>query len=354
MLRYFSKFDFVQSLIIDDLHTIYLGVVKKMIDHYFERKIFGRDDQLRHINLQMNDNSGSSDVGSLQSFDRFSNWKGKDFRNFLFHYGLPLLIVYCQDNEIINNFKCLQEGIYTMSTKYIDEFDLSMVREKIGIFLNGVKNIFGFDKISPNFHELAHLPDMAKHSGPLWLHSTFDFEGFNLIIRNFVRSSLRPELQIIDRLNMVKSISSDIDCVTSWDDDLQAKLLEMQPGLIDTKSVKLLGSSRKEDGENVYQRAMVGSKRICTAEYSAKFKKTDHFVYQNGDGYSVVKITGGLTPMLVVKKLRTERISLSMLEVIDEQPGHFYKPLDNQIQKMVPMKVENRTFLSFLPEFSRK
>lgn len=91
-----------------------------------------------------------------------------------------------------------------MSTKYLNKFDMNVVSEKIGQFLRVVKNILGFDEISPNFHELAHLPDIAKYSVSLWLHSTFDFEVFNLTLRNFVRSSLKPELQIIDRLNLVK------------------------------------------------------------------------------------------------------------------------------------------------------
>ena len=344
----------MKSLIIDDLHTIYLGIVKRMIDHYFDSRVFGRDNQLREVNSQMALNAGSSDIATLQTFDSFANWKGKDFKNFLFHYGLPLLVVYCQNDEIIENFRCLQESIYTMSTKYISEFDMNVVSEKIGQFLRGVKNIFGFDKISPNFHELAHLPDIAKYSGPLWLHSTFDFEGFNLTIRNFVRSSLRPELQIIDRLNLVKSIESDVAEIVDWDADLKEKLINLRPNIIDDRSIKLLGSARTENSESYYLRASIGPIKICTAEYSAKFKKTDNFVFQNGDIYSIIKISGGLTPMLIVKKIKTRRLSINTFEMTGEDPGLFYKALDDQIQKLVPVTINSRTFLSFLTEFCRK
>ena len=294
-------------------------------------------------------NHGSSDICRLQNFDLFASWKGKDFRNFLLHYGLPLLLVFCDRPEIISNFKNLQDSIYILSGKNLDDIDLSLAKSKIDQFLQGVKDIFGFDKISPNFHELSHLADIARNSGPLWLHSTFDYEGFNLVIRNFVRSSLRPELQIIDRLNMAKTISSEYNEIENWDQDMINELTNINPSIVKEDSIKVLGTPKIINSTYYYNRAIIGWKKISTAEYSNSFKKKDCFIYQNGTAYRIIDISGNTSPILTVKKLKMERVSMNMFEITGEYPGLDSIPLDMMIQKLVPARFNERLFLSFLP-----
>ena len=184
--RYFPKYDLVNSNIIDNLHTIYLGVVKKIIEKAVEKKIFGSEANLSIIDDKMTQNFGTKEIERCGSIFMTANWKGKDFQKFLFFYGVPLCYTYSKNHKIINIFKLLSEAIFILSGRMINDDLLALADKKINDCLFLCTEIFGEYIITPNFHELCHLCFIIKKSGPLWLHSTFNFESLNNALRNCV------------------------------------------------------------------------------------------------------------------------------------------------------------------------
>ena len=70
-----------------------------------------------------------------------------------------------------------------------------------GRFVSRFEILYGFDNMLSNVHQLRHLPEVVRRNGPLlWATSYFPYENINGIMKNVVRSSNSPHLQ------MVKSI----------------------------------------------------------------------------------------------------------------------------------------------------
>lgn len=340
-----TKYHFAFSNIIDNLHTIYLGIVKKLIELYQTNKVFGTENALSRIDNQMSFNHGSADVPNLQSIYMLANWKGKDFKSFLLHYGLPMLDTYCINDLVTKNFINLLDSIYILSEKRISGQNLDIAKSKMNAFLIGFTEIFGEDKITPNFHEFSHICDVIRFSGPLWLNSTFYFEGLNFTIRNFVRSSLRPELQIIDRINLQKSLDEDIEEIHQWNPNIPS---EMHPrkAKSDLDTIKPLG--KKISGTNKYHRCKIGKHIFSTENYGSKFKKSDQFISFNGQFLKLIDIIeSDIDLKLVCKCLETTKLSVNTSKVVSES---VLITIDASliIEKCVPAKFGENLYLSNL------
>ena len=76
-MRYLIYYDLINSNIIDDLHTIYSGVVKKLLKLYFEKKIFSENTD--NIDNEIISNGSISEISNMKGFCMLSDWKAKDF-----------------------------------------------------------------------------------------------------------------------------------------------------------------------------------------------------------------------------------------------------------------------------------
>ena len=190
----------VKSQVLDDLHTVYIGVTKKIILMLLGNKAFGRGEQFDLIDEELQRNKGIAEISSMKGFSSISDWKGKHFYMFLLFYGLPFMKEYLIDDNFTAIWLCLNNAIYTCSLERISDYDLSFAENEMKKFKSLYKESFGIENMSPNFHELTeHLCFAVKNTGPLWINSTFNFEEINFLNRNCVRSSLRPDIQIYKR-----------------------------------------------------------------------------------------------------------------------------------------------------------
>ena len=176
----------VLSNCVDNLHTIYIGVVKKLVELiFFTKKMLGNNAKIAEIDNEIIKNFGCFEIEKLNSIYMVSDWKAKDYRNFLLHYSLPLLYEYgCEQTQKI--FGELSEAIYILSERFLDDDMVRKAEVRINRMLILVVKVFGETTITANFHDLSHTCKIIKNSGPFWLHSTFNYENLNGIIRKFV------------------------------------------------------------------------------------------------------------------------------------------------------------------------
>ena len=73
-----------------------------------------------------------------------------------------------------------------LSSRRITEDMILKSKININKFLILSQSIMGKESITPNFHELSHITEIIRMSGPLWLHSTVNFESLNFSIKKFV------------------------------------------------------------------------------------------------------------------------------------------------------------------------
>ena len=133
----------------------------------------------------MNRTYGSTEIEKLTGFYHMAHWKGKDYRNFLFHYGIPILQVHSKNENAKKMLLYLSEAFYLLSIKSINDNIIARSGANINKFLLLFKNEFGEESVTINFHELIHVCEQIEKSGPLWLQSTFAYEGLNLKLRQF-------------------------------------------------------------------------------------------------------------------------------------------------------------------------
>ena len=176
------SFDLTKSLVIDDLHTIYLGVVKKILQISISKKIFGCKEKFDVIDEELAANRGVSEISAISGLQSISDWKGKQFMSWLLYHGLPFLIEYAP-TRYVENFTFLQNAIYNFSLHNFSNMTHQQAIENIEKFLETFTTLFGEENFGPNVHELYHLGDTVRWSGQLYCNSTFHFERINFILR---------------------------------------------------------------------------------------------------------------------------------------------------------------------------
>ena len=315
----------VWSNVVDSLHTIDIGIIQTLLNSYIKSNIFGNNEHFDKIDDIYLLNAGINEISSPRSMSSISDWLGKHFQIFLFHYGLPLLKCYASNNhEVISNFINLQNAIYLLSLPLICENSYSIAHKEINLFLEGYRKLY--KTIKSNFHELSHIVESVSKCGPLWMHSTYNFEKLNKNIRHMVRSSLRPELQISSRIAAIKELS-DVD------EDWRTGNREAE------KSIRVLSKG---------MRIEINKKMFEVESYSKKFKKTNCYLIFQRSFYKIAKIEEDKLQCII---LETRRISLNTHEILS--CGKNVIDINNlyAIDKCVYCKLEGREFLSLRPNW---
>lgn len=80
------------------------------------------------------------------------------------------------------HFALLLAAVNTTSKDRIDSDDVKFIQEALKKFVQGWQEIFGLRHMSSNIHSLLHLHESVASMGPLYMYSTFNFEG-KLIVR---------------------------------------------------------------------------------------------------------------------------------------------------------------------------
>ena len=99
--------------------------------------------------------------------------------------------------------------------------------------------LYGVENMTSNVHQLRHLHEIVKRTGPLWTTSCFSYEDLNGIIKSFVHSSNAPHLQILNGVSLYMNISV-----------MRHEIC--RPGSdIDTFCDRVLSSSKRKKGEEI-------------------------------------------------------------------------------------------------------
>ena len=170
-------------MIIDDLHTIYIGVVKKMLEKYLELKIFSSGIRFDSIDEELAENHGVKEISSINGLSCSADWKGKQYLAWLLYHGLPFLLEYSNSKQIIENFMHLSNAVYLLSLGYYEQENVNAAKLEIKSFSESFENIFGEESMGPNYHEILHISDQVEKTGQLYVNSTFHFERLNLTLR---------------------------------------------------------------------------------------------------------------------------------------------------------------------------
>lgn len=171
-----------RSVLFDSLHTLYLGVFKKMCFLWFSNS----KEHRRH-RWSLFDKMDSIDEGlaavriptttnrRFRSVKEISHFKANEFRS-LMHQGSTVLLQ-AMLPKYRRHFALLLAAINIASKDKITPDDFVYIRETLKKFVQDWQSIFGLRHMTSNVHSLLHLHESVVYMGPLYMYSTFSFEG---------------------------------------------------------------------------------------------------------------------------------------------------------------------------------
>ena len=134
-------------------------------------------------------------------------WQTKDYRNFFF-FIFPLLKFLISNENLFLSVMELRKGLYLLLLSNPGIIEIQKSKECFAKFLDGYKFFYNEYSMTPNFHDLDHLPDCVQTSGPLYEYSGFNFEHLNGRLKEFFRGNKRVDKQIIKKVsNFIKAQS---------------------------------------------------------------------------------------------------------------------------------------------------
>ena len=83
---------------------------------------------------------------------------------------------------------------------------IELVDKLLDEFVSRFEEFYGLENMSCNLHQLRHLAEVVRRTGPLWTMSCFSLENLNGKLAALVHSSNSAQLQICKGLPMYMSL----------------------------------------------------------------------------------------------------------------------------------------------------
>ena len=210
------SFNFVRDIVVDYLHCVCIGVVKRTVELTF--KVGSNRQRLtkRPLSSPLQFNQLIFYVKVPFEFNRrvreldFAVYKGQEFRNIvLFFFPLVLKCIEKPSKERkMWLFLAYAVRACVIPKEEFQPVPLEVIDLCCKNFYSIYQLLFGFRNCSYNTHVFGcHLLEMRYH-GPLTFTSAYPFESFHGEVRNsFVPGTVSPLKQILSNVMMKRAIS---------------------------------------------------------------------------------------------------------------------------------------------------
>lgn len=158
----------------DALHLRDLGITRRLLEGYMNTSLTNVDaslskNDISEINEYLNKCRGPIEIRSfraIRSFQEFSNWKGREFKVFLYYLSIPIFKAYLK-KPLYDHFLLYFCAMTIMGSEEHLKYYLEIADDCIKHYLNGFIQLYGKGHITSNFHYLSHLVEDVKRFGNL-------------------------------------------------------------------------------------------------------------------------------------------------------------------------------------------
>lgn len=219
--------DFINIFVIDYMHCVCLGVVKKMINSWIQGKFYNVRLKARDITL-LSDYLTNLCTALPDEFNRkpskiteISYWKATQFRTFLLYLG-PIVLKEFMDIAVYEHFLLLQSAMsILLSKRHLNMLGCDLAEKFLCIFVKHSKHLYGLDFLVHNVHSLIHIVDDVRLYGVLDNISAFPFENHLGALKRLIRSANKPLKQLYRRLIELNQINKnaepkDVQLNSNW------------------------------------------------------------------------------------------------------------------------------------------
>ncbi|KAJ1529969.1 hypothetical protein ONE63_006697 [Megalurothrips usitatus] len=171
-----QSFDNVQGFIVEYMHAVLLGVVRRMLC-VWKDGVIGADD-LANVedNIKYKLSPPVELRRRLRPIEDWKEWKARDFENFLLSFSVPLLHNVLPRRKI-NHFVLLVQAVYFLLKRTVKEHEIILAEKLLLLYVSDVEDIYGLREMTFNVHLLTHLARNCALWGGLWTSSAFPFEN---------------------------------------------------------------------------------------------------------------------------------------------------------------------------------
>lgn len=138
-----------------------------------------------------------------RSIDEIAHWKSSEYRNFLLYWGIPILEGILSRPYFVH-FCLLARSIFILSKEGISNQELESVEQALLLFVEQYQHLYGEQYLTLNQHQLVHLVDCVRDTGPLYVNNCFIFEDLNGFIIKHIHGKQGVDTQLTNIINMLK------------------------------------------------------------------------------------------------------------------------------------------------------
>lgn len=205
---YLETFDYINSCIIDYMHGVCLGVVKTLLTIWFDKKNKDKNSSFFSkrglVNCVLQEIKPTIFVSRIpRALDEISHWKSSEYRNFLLYWGIPILR-YVLDMELYTHFCLLARSIFLLSKEGVTFDELQAAESALLLFVEHFQILYGERYMTLNVHQLVHLTDCVRHTGPLYVNNCFIFEDLNGYIVKQIHGTQGVDTQLTNIISMLR------------------------------------------------------------------------------------------------------------------------------------------------------
>lgn len=180
----FKNFNLVDGFAIDYMHNVLLGVVRAILNIWFDprnsKKNFYLNKKKRLLlDIRLLSIKKCSFIGrSTRSLAKLAYFKANELRNLLLFY-LRISLDGLLPKKYIIHFQILSDSIYRLLKTEISCDELNSIEADLNRFVKEYQFFYGGNSMTMNIHLITHLVQTVRNNGPLWTTSMFAFESNN-------------------------------------------------------------------------------------------------------------------------------------------------------------------------------
>lgn len=203
IIEQLPNFNMVDDFVLDPMHLLYLGVVKKLINLWCygrppHKLSFSVIIKISENLIHLKDQIPCEFNRKPRTLEEYKRWKATEFRQFLLYTG-PLVINKLISSDLYLNFVSLHVGVTILSNKKLQPKFYQNAHQVLCYFFQTFVILYGKENASHNIHNLSHITNDSKRFGVLDAYSAFPFENFMSKILNMIRKGDKQLQQIIRR-----------------------------------------------------------------------------------------------------------------------------------------------------------
>lgn len=199
----------VSQIVIEAMHAVDLGVVKKICKAIFNNDVScSKISKTAFAALQARFKSFRSYVPSEfarkpRNLNELSGFKATEFRQLLL-YTLPVLLKNIVSPQLYNQVIKLHVAIRLLSDPLRYKENLNAARKLISDFVNVYDDTIGKNHFTYYTHCLLHITDYVEMYGPLYSLSAYKYENHMRLIKRLLRRKHGHIKQFFNRVDEMR------------------------------------------------------------------------------------------------------------------------------------------------------